>query len=214
MTVTNEDITAEFSDQPAPRPPADGELSRVATLGHELLTLDQRIERGEQLLKDLKEQRRLIAEATLPEAMDAVGQRGLRDFTLNDGSRVRVNLKFRCGQLDDLPDDPKKETQRPLPERIAALTWLDENGHGDLARRTVIIILGKDSAADEARIKAYVESLRLNSLRYSAANVVPWNALSAFAKEQALPPEDLDRLGVQKIRVAEVKRPQGGANEL
>lgn len=212
MTYTGGDLMHEFSDQEPARGPTEGELSRVAQLGEELATLDQRIQRGEALLKELKAARALIAEGTLPEAMDAVGARGLRDFTLNDGSRVSVKLVYRCGQLDDLPMDPKKESQRSIAERQAALDWLADNGHGDLARRTVTIVLGKDSAETEAKIKAYVDSLRLNSLRYSAANVVPWNSLSAFVRdldsrtESIETPIPMDLLGVTKLRVAEVKK--------
>lgn len=213
LGYTGGDLAAEFTEQAPARVASDGELSRVASLGEELAALEVRIEKGEAFLKTLKEQRRLIAEGTLPEAMDAVGACGLRDFTLNDGSRVSVALKYRCGQLDDLPPDPKKDKQRPLDERLAALAWLADNGHADLARRTVTIVLGPDSAEAEAALKAYVESLRLNSLRYTAANVVPWNTLSAFTRDLDSRADGVvlfDLLGVQKVRVAEVKRVKTG----
>jgi uncharacterized small protein (DUF1192 family) len=213
LQYAGDDLSSEFETDAAPRPPSDAELGRVAALGEELAALDARIARGEALLKELKEARRLIAEGTLPEAMDAVGARGLRDFTLNDGSRVSVALKYRCSQLDDLPNDPKREDRRPLDERVAALSWLSHHGHGDLVRRTITIILGKGSAEAEAAIASFFASLRLNSARYSAANVVPWNTLSAFTRdldaragaEDAVP---LDLLGVTKLRIAEVRTPR------
>lgn len=205
------DLASEF--QETARAPTDSSLSRVATLAERLVALDSLIEDKEAELKALAEQRRLIAESDLPAAMDECGDHGLASFTLGDGSKVSVALKYRCGQLDDLPDDPRRTDRRPLEERLSALAWLEDNGHGDLARRVITVSLGRGSEDIAERILTYLRELRLNTAEIKNAVTVPWNTLSAFVKEldSGQEPVPFETLGVQKVRVAEVKRPKPNA---
>lgn len=207
------DAGREFQDD-APRGPSEDSLARVVSLANRLVDLDSEIEEQEANLKKLREARRLVAEGELPAALDSCGDRGVPSLTLGGGYKVVVSTKYQCGQLDDVPDDPKKGDRKPLSARLEALRWLEDNGHGDLAKRTIVITLGKGSAWAEEAIRKHFQSLRLNSAQLLGSNVVPWNTLSAFVKnlEGELEAEGspdavpLDLLGIRKIRVAEVKQ--------
>jgi hypothetical protein len=211
------DLEGEFADERA-RSPSDAELSGVASLVELLVQLDRQVEEVEDRLKRLKARRRQVSEHHLPVAMDSCGERGVTSWTLGSGERVVLSTKYRCGQLDDSPDDPKKPDAKPAGQRLEALKWLEQSGHGDLVRRTIVITLGKDSTEAERQIVQHFDSLRLNSGRITSSNVVPWNTLSGFvsdleAKIQATGDLDelpLDLLGVSKVRVAEVKKPKAG----
>ena len=189
----------------SPSLPADSDLNLVASIARRQVELEDALAANEAEAKRLREELQIVSEKDLPTAMAAAG---LSKIALaENGGEVSVSLKYRCGQLDDLPDDPKRP-RRSLEERLAAFAWLEQEGHSDLAKQVISVTLtrGQEALADE--IMKYLESLRSNSLDIKRARTVVWGTLSAFAKEQdrqlAEPP--LELLGVSKVHVATIKR--------
>lgn len=186
--------------------PADGDLSSVASLIERTYQAERELAFLEEQVKAKKAQVLQLTERDLPEAMTRCG---VRDFTTASGLRATVSTKFRCGQLDDAPDDPSKDAQRPLSERLDALNWLDEAGHGDLVKRVVAFTLGAGSselAADIIRIvRANIGS---NSMVIDHRRAVVWNTLSKFAREQHRDGFDppLEKLGVMRVQQAKVTK--------
>jgi hypothetical protein len=207
----------EFADT-STRRPTDAELSSVASLVDLLVQLDGQVEEAEDRLKRLKARQREVAEQHLPRAMESCGERGVSSWTLGSGEKVQLSTKYRCGQLDDAPDELKKAGSRPIGQRLEALRWLEESGHGDLVRRTIVITLGKGSEEAEREILSHFQSLRLNSGKVTTSNVVSWNTLAGFVRSLEVEAEasgdpsqiPLDLLGVTKVKVAEVKRSDAG----
>jgi hypothetical protein len=207
----------EFADT-STRRPTDAELSSVASLVDLLVQLDGQVEEAEDRLKRLKARRQEVAEQHLPRAMESCGERGVSSWTLGSGEKVQLSTKYRCGQLDDAPDELKKAGSRPIGQRLEALRWLEESGHGDLVRRTIVITLGKGSEEAEREILSHFQSLRLNSGKVTTSNVVPWNTLGGFVRSLEVEAEasgdpsqiPLDLLGVTKVKVAEVKLSDAG----
>ncbi len=179
--------------------PTDTDLRRVAQLAEDLRRQDLLVATMEERLKTAKGVRARLAEHDLPEAMVACGY-APGDRAVVGGVAVDLKDTFRCGQLA-APADPDDFDGRP------GLAWLDEAGHGDLARRVVTVTLGKDS---EALAVELIELLRRhprgNSLDIGHRLFVPWNTLSSFAREQITQGGDppLALLGVTRLTVAKV----------
>lgn len=191
--------------------PTDAELASVSGLVAEQLRLDDLKARLEAKLKETNEKLALNREVELPRALMRCGWSPGTKAPLN-GALVDFGLKYRCGQLDDLPAKVREdgeEEKRPLAERLAALAWLEENGHADLAKETITVSLGRGQEEMAQEILAFLSQLRSNSMEVRRARVVPWNTLAKFTKEQdeAMAEPPLALLGVSKANVAKVKAP-------
>lgn len=185
----------------------DEQLKSIAALAAQQLAAEAEVAEIERKLRHAKDRLYRIRDDLLPTAMMSLG---LLDFTLTDGSKVSVREHYRCPQLDDAPDDEKGE-KRALAERLEALTWLDEQGHGDIAKRVVTVTLGADAAELAAELITLLRSHRSgNKLLIDQRRTVPWNRLAAFAKEQLRDGEDipLDVLGVSVQRSAKITQPK------
>ncbi len=185
----------------------DEQLKSIAALAEQQLVAEAEVAQLEAVLKAAKSRLSRVRDDLLPTAMTSLG---LLDFTLTDGSKVAVREHYRCPQLDDGPDDDKGE-KRPLAERLVALDWLDEGGHGDIAKRVVTVTLGADASELAAELVALLRSHRAgNQLLIDQRRTVPWNRLAAFAKEQLRDGEDvpLDVLGVTVQRSAKITQPK------
>jgi hypothetical protein len=162
--------------------PSDQDLSSVVELAREQVAAEAEVAQLEKQLAVAKARLATVRDDRLPKAMLTLG---LSDCTLDTGHRVEVRERFQCGQLDDSPESSDKGGGRPLTERLDALAWLDESGHGDIARRTVTITLG---AKSEDAANQIIDLVRThpaaNSFLIDQRRVVPWNTLAKFTKEQ------------------------------
>ena len=192
----------------------------------ELVTIDQRIEKGEQLLTELKARREVIARRELVDAMDAIGQDvlGLAEF--------EVDIKTEDFVFASIPNpDSEKDPEvaaRKAELRAGAFAWLVENEHDGLIKTVVTVELPRGAYEDAQRIKRVIDELRpidpetgepcgnnVAPLGYSAQiqESVHWGTLTSFVKEQLKRPEvalPLEMLGATVGRVAKiVKRKKG-----
>lgn len=199
--------------------PTDGQSSTIRDIGVQLVTIDQRIEKGESLLKQLKADRDLIMRRTLVDAMDAVGQdrMGLAEFNVDivTSDYVHASLPNPEGEKD------QEEYDRKLALRRAGIAWLIDNEFDDIIKTVVVVELPRGRVADARRIKEYVESMtELDPetglpvgngppIGYSASveETVHWGTLTSFVKEQLKRPEvvlPLESLGAMVGRIAKI----------
>lgn len=200
--MIDNDGIVEFATEDAP---GDAALASVGELARRQIEAEELVAKKEAELKDAEHELTALRDELLPQAMAAVG---IESFALPGGFKVGVKDTYVCGQLDDAPDDGKK---RPLNERLTALKLLDEEGHGDLARRIISVTLG---ARSDELAKALMDVLRThpqaNQFKLEQRRVIPWNTLSGFAKErvEAGDSPDLHALGVSVIRRSKITRPK------
>lgn len=193
---------AEFLEE---KPPSDGALDLVASLALQQDEADREVRALEGQLKAAKERLRQIAEDRLPTAM---ADCHVRTFTTQGGLSVKVEEKFRASGLDDKSDGDEGK-KRPLTERIRALEYLEDQGHGDLVKRTVQVVLGANSQDVAAELVHLLRQHRLgNQLRIEEFRVVHPMTLQghvrADLREGGDP--DLELLGVSRVTIAKVVR--------
>lgn len=189
--------------------PPDAALTTVRALAIEQVEAEDRVARLERELEAAKRALAAVRDDRLPKAMAALG---LDNFQLDNGVKLEVRDVYRCGQLDDAPDDPEKsKDRRPRAERMAALEWLDEHEHGALARRVVSLVMGAES---EELARELIELVRrhpgANKFQVDQRRLVPWNTLAAFVREQVEQGEELplDVLGVTAVRCSKITLPK------
>lgn len=187
--------------------PDDADLGTVAKLAEEQIAAEAEVAQLTNALKLAEARLASIRDDQLPKTMLMVG---LSEFKLTGGAKVTVREHYRCGQLDDAPDK-EDFPRRPLEDRLAALSWLEENGHGDIARRVVTITLGADQEGLARELIDHIRAHRSgNNLNIDHKRTVPWNTLSSFAKEQVKHQEDppLELLGVTVQSSAKITQPK------
>ena len=205
------DLSALGLADPAPDAPGDIDLRAASALVAEQAALVAEKADLEARLKDVNVRLSLNREKDLPAALMRIGW-GPGTKAPIGALLVEFARKYQCGQLDDLPDSGRRRPdddapKRSLEERAAALDWLEANGHGDLAKETIQVQVGRGQEALVRQILDFLGTLRSNSMTFARARVVPWNTLSRFAREQdeALEEPPLDLLGVRQVNVAQVK---------
>lgn len=206
MAVNQDYTDGDLGLSPGANLPDDEGLALVATLARRQVELEDALIAHEAEGKALRADLQLIAERDLPAAMAGVG---LSQFRLTDGTVISEKLVYRCGQLDDSEDDPKKPDRKPLSERLKAFEWFREEGHSDLVKTNVTILTGRGLESFVDDLMAWLrDHPKANQVAVKRARTVLWNTLSAFVKaeDEALREPPLDLLGVSKIHVAKVTR--------
>lgn len=125
----------EFID----KAPSDDALSKLAALVAELHLAESDVLRCEGTLKDAQARARDLAEKQIPEHM---GEVGLAEFKTTDG--VKIELK------SSLHVTPKKEN------RMTVLDWLEEQGYGNLIKRTVSVAFNRDQESEAASLLTFL----------------------------------------------------------
>lgn len=185
--------------------PSNEELDQVVALAREQIVLEREIARLEDEIGELKGRLAVVRDDRLPKTLLAIGA---TECPLSNGYRVQVKERYQCSQLDDAPDVDDK--RRPLRERMEAIDWLDRNGHGDIARRVVTVVLGSKSEDIAGEILDIIRSHpAANQFAVDQRRLVPWNTLSKFAREQMQEGYDppLDLLGVSIQTSAKIVKP-------
>lgn len=165
---------------------AQADLGRPVRLLHQVLSLRERIAKGEGLLKELKAQLLELEQEQMPAAMDEAGVTKM----VADGYELVV--------------DPVITGSIPDVRAVEACTWLRANGHAQLVQHTFVINTKRkeDSAAVKLR-----KQLTKAGFEFVEKENVHHMSLKAWAREQiqrgvALP---YDLLGLWVGRRATVK---------
>ena len=153
-----EDIANEFSTV------KDDDLSKVASLVRQQLQLELAVLEIEENLKRTKRNLEEISGQLLPAAL---GEYGLSELTMADGSKLSVQTVISASISKERQPD--------------AHDWLRDHGHGDLIKNTVSVTFGR---GQDETAKDIVRVLQSNGLDPEQKEAVHPSTLKAFVKEQ------------------------------
>lgn len=165
-------------------------LKRVSDIANQILTVQDAIESVEQKLKELNSQLKVLTEQTLPDAMKEVG---LRTFELDDGTEIGTKEEIFIGM--------------PEQNKGACLSWLRDNGFGDLIKNEIKISFGMGDDVEATKLR---DRLVSEGAAFDEKITVPFQTLKAWAREQDrkgnVIPENL--FSVHRVSVAKLKAPK------
>lgn len=168
-------------------------IEAVAAVVQEQIALEDRIEKGEQLLKELKAQLDEVRDKKLPDTMLAAK---ISSFETDDGQKVKLNKVYFPSLAKAKQDDFNE--------------WLASEGHDGMISASVTFPFGKGNYIDA---KKFMEFLHENSIDNKAgvepklSGEVHWATLRAFAKEQIEEGNELfDGMNVHSVTRATIKR--------
>lgn len=156
----------------------DDDLKMISALANKQVSLENQIKLQEDILKGIKEEHKQVSQVDIPEAL---AEAGLSEFKLADGTKVTVQQFYSAS----IPKDNIDE----------AMSWLRDNGHGDLIKNTVSVAFGRGEDESAAKLKEY---LGTKGSSYEDKTGVHPQTLRAFAREQIEAGQNLplDTLGI------------------
>ena len=119
----------------------DSDLSGLSKLINRQLELDSMIEDMEEAIKELKRERDLISQETIPTKMQEMG---INETTMKDGSKVTVKEGFHC--------------RIPKAREDEALQYLKQEGLGDIIKNQVSTSFGTGEDNMAGDLAGYIES--------------------------------------------------------
>lgn len=163
------------------------ETKNLSDLVRTLRAVDSDIEKTEQALKGLKQERQKLTTELIPGVMDEMGV----DRLDVDGVTVTRKLIVSASISDE--------------KREQAFGWLRENGLDDIIKNDVVVSFGRgeDNAAKNA-----VGILREQGFDPDVKTHIHPMTLKAFVKERVEDgkPIDLDLFGAYVVNAAEIRR--------
>jgi hypothetical protein len=173
---------------PSGSAPSGGELEALSKLADALVQTREHIERLERETKEAKDKERDLSEHRIPQAMEAVGMAEIRT---TNGFRIQIADKIRASIT--------KARERE------AIAWLEDNGHGDIIKRTVAVMFDR---GEDVAMEALCAELRSKGLPVKPSAAVHHSTLAALVKELLESGEDVpfDTLGVFVQRVTKIEK--------
>jgi hypothetical protein len=163
------------------------ETKNLSDLVRKLRAVDSDIDKAEQALKGLKQERQKLTTELIPGVMDEMGV----DRLDVDGVTVTRKLIVSASISDE--------------KREQAFGWLRDNGLDDIIKNDVVVSFGRgeDNAAKNA-----VGILREQGFDPDVKTHIHPMTLKAFVKERVEDgkPIDLDLLGAYVVNAAEIRR--------
>lgn len=178
-------------------------LEKIREGAKEMMHLKERIEKGEELLKELGAKYRQYETEILPSLMEEA------DMELFEAGgfeyKIKPILKASLPSQGAI-DKAKGEKKFELKERLDnAINWLEENGAGDIVKRQVHADIGKD----EEKAKLVAEALAELGVPAKRTRSVHGATLSSYIKEKISEPNvevDFELFGVFSGKVVQVKK--------
>jgi hypothetical protein len=164
-----------------------------------LTTLRERIAKGQALLTELQAQERLLVQRDVPDALKALGVRGL---ALDDGTVVEIAESI--------------QTKISEAHREAAHAWLVAHAHGGVIKRLIEVDVARSEESTEQveTVLAVVDGLGLSATVSESVHASTLKALvrEILATESVETPEadklPRDVFGVFVVEQAEIKPPK------
>ena len=161
--------------------PASNELGAIADMAQRMFDLENEINQTEDLLKQKKQNLKMLAEQDLPDLMQELN---IKNFTLSNGAKVEVKDVIQAsvpsqGAIDRIKDEDEKEAMRILQQQC--FDWLRDNGLGDLIKSNVEVQFGRN---EDDKCNAFTEELREKKLYYKRAVGVHPASLNATLRER------------------------------
>lgn len=196
----------ELLDVEAAPLPTDADISKVRELAQAQATLEDRIAKGEALLKKLKEAHKLISEQQLPVAMKALG---MRKFTMVGGAEVEVKA-FIAASV-------------PKPKTDEVFQAVEKMGHGSIIKHAITIVFGRDEEKWAAKFMRDMAQ-RKKPLNHTRKDWIEPSTYGKFIRDQvaALRQKGTDpytvlpkeTFGIYEGEAAEIKLPDKPPEEL
>lgn len=174
--------------------PGDNALKSVSSIAERAVALEDEISALEELLKRKNEEYRRITEHELPEAMQDVG---MKDFRLNDGSRVEAKPIVRASPKEDM--------------RPAMFRWLRENNLGDIIKTNVTVAFPAGREKEASALCDVIAKVAGENVHPELSEMVHPQTLTAFVRRQLTDgkPLPLATFGVWQGTIAKITRPKG-----
>lgn len=186
--------------------PRADKLDQVRDAVRRARDLQAEIKDMEELLKERKKQ---LLTVTQRDLVDVFDQANVTDIGIpregnQPGYRAVLRPFYHANIAADWPDE----------RRAAAFAWLDENGHGDIIKDTIVVELPRGSRERQVEVTKWLDSKKI---AYSQSLAVPWNTLTSLIKAltekmrvaqadgEEVTPLPLETLGATVGRVVEVK---------
>jgi len=118
----------------------DDDLSGLSKLIQRQLNLDSEIENMEETIKEMKRERDLLSQETIPTKMQELG---INETTMKDGSKVTVKEGFHC--------------RIPKAKEEEALQYLKQEGLGDIIKNQVSTSFGTGEDNMAGDLAGYIE---------------------------------------------------------
>lgn len=176
--------------------PSKQSIEDIASMVNLMVAKEQEIQAMEAALAELNEEFRRLATEEVPTAMDAAG---IKEFTLSDGRKLKVEDAVRA----NIPgDDVRKHN---------ALKWFDDNGFEDLIKADIKYTFTKgDKELAETIIN---DILEIHGIQGTLGETIHNATLVSFCKEQiakgdssALDETIKQLIGLYQGRVAKFKK--------
>lgn len=164
------------------------DLAQLQDLAEQQAKAEAEVARIEADLNAARERLKDLSERRVPELMDEIG---LGDFTTRTGLKITIEETIRASI--------------PKPRSYEAFTWLINNNHAALIKRSVSVDFGKGEDEKAKELEAY-----LSKQGYAPENNanVHSQTLSAWVREKLKMGEEipLDLFGVFRQRVSKIKK--------
>jgi hypothetical protein len=145
-------------------------LDQVHSMGREAANLQRRIETGEKLISQLKQDRYKLLNETMPQAMDElkVKKIDVDGYVLSVGPYFKAAIKV---------DDPEEQRER-------AFQWVEKEGGGDIIKSQVVVDFPKEmlDRAEELALELTKRYHNYESISVTVARSVPWATLTSWLK--------------------------------
>lgn len=168
-------------------------VESVADLVKKQIGLEDRIAKGEALLKTLNSELAEVMEQKLP---DAMLEAGISRFDTDGGDVVKVEQHYYASVTK--------------ANHEAFLDWLEKEGHDGMVDASVMIKFGK---GEYPQAKEFCETLRKSSIgnqlpqEPTAEGTIHWATLRAFAREQTEEGNELfEDMNVHYVNRAKIER--------
>lgn len=161
------DILGMFEDDSASSAVEDvstGGLKSVADLARRIRDTEEEIARTETFLKEKNAALRKMTDEDMPAVLEELG---LRNFTLDDGSKVELKPLYGAS----IPGARKEE----------AFEWLRDNGYDDLIKNDVICTFGR---GEDEKAVAFADTARAQGLSPEQKQTVHAQTLKAWVRER------------------------------
>lgn len=188
-----DDVLEQAAKDAAASEPSKTSVEAVSQLVQEQMTLEDRIAKGEQLLKDLKAELEEIQDRKLPDAMlDA----GISRFDSDEGHSVKIEKAYYASVTKAQQGD--------------FYQWLEDEGHEAMIDASIVFKMGK---GQYVQAKEFLETLMTGPLgnqlpvEPTVDGTIHWATLRAFAREQTEEGNDLfEGMNVHFVNRAKIKR--------
>ena len=183
-------MSLDIADLMKPPPVTEDTLKKISMLANAAKTGEQEVAR---LTDKLKAYTARLDEILTKEIPDAMAQAGMSEFTLTDGSKIKIQ-KITTASI-------------PAQYKDQAFNWLEENEHGDLIKQEISLKFNREQ--NEAAQEVY-NNLVEQGFQPTQSKSVHFQTLSAFVREQiaAAVPIPMEILGVYQGQKAKIEEPK------